>query len=712
MSELWISTNTAATLLNCTPQHVRSLCKKAVYRTRVINSNAGRGGVSYEIDLYSMPETAQAKFFRDNSHQSAIPETAPQGVTTNKAEQSEPASPAALTSYNREIYEKNIEIVEYFKDLKGKAIESALNQWNFDHNDQKPLTKRTLYRLLQTYRENGSIALAGHYGKRQGASLIKDEWFFGAFLKVYAAQGTTTSISACRQVARGYAIKNGQIEAADQFPSVEAFRRKLKTLPPQVLAMYREDLDFYKRNHSYSINIDPDSIQCGQIFVADHAKFDFFVRTADNRLVRPWISALCDYKSRMIVGYDLFLDDPNGNNIIVAMKRSFQNYGIPKMLLFDNGKDYRRKDIGGGRPCRTSDLISDYAPTITHFLGIELHFAIPYNSQTKPIERVFGIFRNYFDKFMPGYAGSDGKKRPDKTKAIELKMAKAIRQGDEETPEKLPVLKFDEWQARVKEFIEVYNYRVFTEGKHAGLSPVGIWNQDAPVMRAPKTDDLAILCAASGEAVRITRNTLRDTRTGERYWASWMRQYDGSEKRFFLRIDPENLETAYCFFADWNDEKERYDLGSFIDTAKRQPSLPLYDNSEEARKALAEQMEIKNGLLRYAKNELKQAVGDPFTPEETLEYMKISVMADHNAACEAKGISPDAPAAPVENQLTRFSSVAKEVKVNEMQGTDHPAFKNKGVKVKRYQQSTQKEEEPKIIRFKRYVTDHAEDENE
>ncbi|MBR6421969.1 transposase family protein [bacterium] len=717
MSELWISTVKAAELLGVSQRYIRNQCADNVYKTRQVSARGGNGGKSYQIDLYSLPAKAQAEYWKQSPSQTGSDLTpalssearekngkelkSGDEISRNKGEVAAETNPAGLAAYNREIFEKNIKIVEYFKDLKGKALKSALNQWNLEHESKKPLTERTLYRIIKTYKESGSAALAGHYGHGKGDSTIKDEWFYNIFLKVYGVQGTTTSVSACREVARGYALKNGQIQASDDFPSAEAFRRKLKTVPPQVLAMYREGKDFWKRYHSYSVPVNWDSIKCGQIFVADHAKFDFFVRTADNKLVRPWISALCDYKSRMIVGYDLFLDEPNGNHIIIAMKRSFKNFGIPKILLFDNGKDYRRKDIGGGRPCRTSDYIEDYAPTITHYLGIDVRFAIPYNSQTKPIERVFGIFRNYFDKFMPGYVGSDGKKRPDKTKEIELKMAKANRQGDEETPEKLPILKFDEWTDQVKKFIEIYNHRVFEEGKQAGLSPVGIWQSEAPVMRAPKNEDFAMLCASTGEPVRVFRNVLRDTRTKKGYWAAWMAQFDRSDQYFYLRIDPENPKTAYCFYADWNQKEKRFALGAFIDIAEMQPEVDMYDDSEENRQILAQQMEIKNGIVRYAKNELKKAVGDPLSPEEILEYMEISVKANHKAACEAKGISIEDPAGPTEIQLTRFSGIAKEVKENENKGVNSAAIsrrRNHGAAA-----GGEEDEEPKIIRFKKYI---------
>ncbi len=771
MSELWITVNTAADLLQVSERTIRRQCALNKYTVQTVSSNVGRGGVSYQIDLASLPERAQIKYWETRNDVTGKPDpsaasgsspatgeprkaTSPQtplqcgegltdsriqSGTTNEAQRltrNEQSSEEAahdmqrqqtmqevvsLNAKNREILERNLEMVEFFKGLKGAEIDSALIQWNSEHGDS--LNKRTVYRILQKFRDGGAAAVAGKYGKSAGTSTIPDEWW-RKFMQVYAALGNKTSLSACREIVRGYAIKTGEIEPDGDFPSRDAFRRRLNREPQAVVEYMREGKDHHKRYHSLYIDVNRDSIQCGQIFVADHAKFDFFVQTKDGRLVRPWISAMCDYKSRMIVGYDLFLDEPNGDHIIIVLKRSFENYGIPQKLLFDNGKDYRRKDIGGGRPTRTSDLIENYTPTIVNILGIEVKYAIPYNSQTKPIERVFGIFRQYFDKFMPGYVGSDGKQRPDKTKELELKAAKLMRQkntADSITKAKdanaeyysaqqtknevaqstknkveLPVLQFDEWENTVREFIDIYNHRVFESGKQAGLSPVGIWQKDSPVMRAPETRDLAILCASSGNPVRVSRNALRDTRSGERYWAPWTAKWEGGKQYFFLRIDPEKPETAYCFYADYDTKENCYKLGSFAGTADRIPSVSLYDDSEENRAELARQMEIKNGLVRYAKNELKKAVGDPLSPDETLELMKISVMADHKAACAAAGISAEDPGAPAGKQITRFSSVAHDIEEAENAGVMSLA-------VAQHILEKKKDEEPKIVRFRKYV---------
>lgn len=804
---VWITVNKAAELLTISKQYVRKQCAKGVYSVRVVSGCTGRGGNSYEIDLTSLPAEAQKRYWMGNAPtspqtplrphpdplQNGEGQNAGEGLTSqpqaaapllqgsregkcgdeitrnglngedanapikstrneqNSAVAQAPRSAvsAGLNAKNREVLERNLEVIEFFKGLRGEEIDSALIQWNSEHGDS--LNKRTVYRILQKFRDGGAAAVAGKYGSLAGTSSITDEWWH-KFMQVYASQGNQASITACREVVRGYAITMGQIEPDGDFPSRDAFRRRLQHEPQAALNYIRKGKDYHKRNDAFWLKVNSDSIVCGEVFVADHAKFDFFVRTKDGKLSRPWISAMCDYKSRMIVGYDLFTDEPNGNHIIIVMKRSFENFGIPRILLFDNGKDYRRKDIGGGRMAATCDLIDRFRPTIAGDLGIDVRYAIPYNSQTKPIERVFGIFRQYFDKFMPAYVGSDGKQRPDKTKELELRerrkqtspqtrsdltptLSGAAREkngelecGNEiarnglngevtrnERNSEVEVLEFDEWVKLAKEFINIYNHRVFAAGKAAGLSPVGIWQQDAPAMRAPKAEDLAILCASSGNPVKVTRSTLTDTRTGSRYWAAWMNEWQGSKQMFFMRIDPERPETAFCFFAD--ETAKGVLMGAFAGTAARMESVPLFDDSEKARELLARQMEIKNSITKYAKNTLKKAVGDALSPEEIMDYMRVSVMASHKAACEARGISAEDPAGPMTIDITKYTGVAREVEAEKTKGVmdlglfgrrPHPEC---GDKIARNGLNGEVEEEPKIVRFRKYVIT-KEDEDE
>lgn len=58
-------------------------------------------------------------------------------------------------------------------------------------------------------------------------------------------------------------------------------------------------------------------------------------------------------------------------------------------------------------------------------LDIEVHFALPYNAQTKPIERDFNKLKEWLSKHCVGYRGGNVIERPEKL-ANEIKNDKII----------------------------------------------------------------------------------------------------------------------------------------------------------------------------------------------------------------------------------------------------------------------------------------------
>lgn len=93
---------------------------------------------------------------------------------------------------------------------------------------------------------------------------------------------------------------------------------------------------------------------------------------------KAYLIALLDDASRMIVGYDLFLED-NYLNLMQVMKSAIIKYGVPKMFSFDNGSNYRNNQIKllGAR------------------IGTTLNYAPPYTPQSKAkIERWFRTFKD------------------------------------------------------------------------------------------------------------------------------------------------------------------------------------------------------------------------------------------------------------------------------------------------------------------------------
>ncbi len=671
-SSIFISKKESCSLLSISRQALEKRIKKGEFITREVYGN---GGLRYELLLASFSIEIQKQYFEKKYNELATSSDMAEkkNLLDNNVEikNDEAFIYASLEPYNRAICDRNLLILDSIGERKGKEAEKFITEvWNKENPDTQ-ISYKSFERIKLAYKKFGISGICGKYGKKKGKTKIKESWWH-TFMSIYAGSGSMTSVRSCWEIVCGSALEKGEIDRKDEFPSFSLFAKRVKEYEcTQALNLIRHGKDYWKQHHSFSIDIDESSYKAGDVFVGDHAKFDVLVALPDASMVRAWITAICDYKSKMILGYDIFYTNPNGDKIILSLKRAFEKAGIPKILLFDNGKDYRRKDIGGGRITKTSELIEASKSTIAGILNIEMHYAIPYNSQSKPIERIFGIFREYFDKHITGYAGSDGKDRPDTTRILEKKMVKIKKEISEENLKQraFPVISFNDFKEMVEEFIEIYNKRAFITGKHAGKSPIHIWNEDNPSLRAANSAELGILCASSGDPARVNRNCLRDTRSGNEYFSSWMIQFEGTKKRFFLRIDPEKPNTAYCFEAkikEYNQVtgKPIYELGKFINTANIKPKTTLWG---ENKKILEDQLEIKKSVYKQAKRLLKDAVGAEMSVKEKFEYMKTSVFAEHLENCEIQNLNSEIEK-PESGLITPFSYIPDEIEKEKNNG--------------------------------------------
>ena len=83
-----------------------------------------------------------------------------------------------------------------------------------------------------------------------------------------------------------------------------------------------------------------------------------------------------------------------------CLRKGMEEFGVPKELYFDNGKDYREKSFN-----------KDFPLSLTKQLGINQIYATPYHGQAKPIERFWETLEDRFCKFF--YLEKDAKKLPE-----------------------------------------------------------------------------------------------------------------------------------------------------------------------------------------------------------------------------------------------------------------------------------------------------------
>ena len=90
------------------------------------------------------------------------------------------------------------------------------------------------------------------------------------------------------------------------------------------------------------------------------------VITIDGKKVQTYLIQIIDDASRLVVGYQFFLND-NSFNLQTVLKQAVKTYGIPKKIFVDNGKPYQNLQF----------------KIICANLGSVLIYAKPYSPQSK-----------------------------------------------------------------------------------------------------------------------------------------------------------------------------------------------------------------------------------------------------------------------------------------------------------------------------------------
>ena len=159
-----------------------------------------------------------------------------------------------------------------------------------------------------------------------------------------------------------------------------------------------------------------------QVWFSDHKELDLLVRVKRMpdgtwKTQRPWITAILDAASDVLVSYILSLN-PNSDCIAECFARACAftvdtpYCGIPDYFYIDNGKDFRSKKMKGlsGPPLY---LNRDFGESgILEWFGIRVIHALPYRGCSKTIERIWKTIDDEWIRECPGYCGPKPELRP------------------------------------------------------------------------------------------------------------------------------------------------------------------------------------------------------------------------------------------------------------------------------------------------------------
>lgn len=389
MNEIWLSAKATWELLEITEKTFYKHLNNGMYDSRYI-SGKGKGGKQLQILLSSLPTAAQDKFFNVNQDKIRIKHM--------------------LKNYSvkeREKADFKLRAVTEYK-YSTLPLDNFLQKFNEKYDTD--VTRSQLLRWQKKFNEGGFENLIDKRGKNSGQhSAISDEaWEF--FKSLYLDQNQR-SVQLCYDYTKKYY----------DVPSISSFRRRLKTIPYNVLVYYREGKKAFNDKCIPDMSRDVTTIQSNEIWCSDHHRIDVFTKDATGKkITRMWLTIFQDVRSNKIVSAICRDSDPNATVIKMCLKEGIKKYGIPQNVYFDNGKDYRSKYFN-----------KDFPVSLVNQLGIKCMYAQKYHGQSKICERTFRTFEDRFGKMFPTYTGKDAKCRPEKMQIPNNKILELAPDKDE-----------------------------------------------------------------------------------------------------------------------------------------------------------------------------------------------------------------------------------------------------------------------------------------
>jgi putative transposase len=368
---------------------------------------------------------------------------------------------------------------------------------------QQHLALSTLQRWIKQYREKGLAGLANARRSDKGKSRRLPAEAI-TLIEGLALQTPPRSMAAIHRQVSTVAREQGW-----KPPSYDCVRQIIKSLDPALVTMahqgaaaYREQFDLLYRRESPHSNA---------MWQADHCELPILLLDEEGLPDKPWLTAIEDDYSRMIVGYRLSFQEATALTTALTLRTAiwrkedprWHACGIPTVFYSDHGSDFTSKHM--------EQVAAD--------LPMELIFSqVSIPRGRGKIERFFRSVNQLLLQDLPGYApkGSTGVKATLTLAAFEQR--------------------FRTW------LLEDYHTRVHEETK---CQPAERWEAGGFVPRMPKSlEQLDLLLLTVAKTRRVQQDGIRFQ--GYRYLDPTLAGYTREE--VVIRYDPADLAEIRVFY--------------------------------------------------------------------------------------------------------------------------------------------------------------------
>jgi putative transposase len=550
---------------------------------------------------------------------------------------------AVIQKFNEELTKKDPNL-PLFKNGNGhrsktKRIQKLLDLYNSGillpeiYKELKSISCATLYNWIQLHKQGGIDGLVPQHG-RAGISKIT-EHEKNLVLTLLLHQNRLKTAYAIT-LAKEY-LKRKDFESPSSPATLRRFVDQFKNEHYDLWILRREGEKALNDKVLPYTERDPNLLEVGDGLVGDGTRLNFLqvIHPITGKPCRAALVLFWDWRSSYPLGWEIMTEE-NIQCVASALRNAILALGkIPKWIYLDNGKAFKAKIF-----TEDIDFEDGELPGMFARLNINYHFAQPYNAQSKPIERIFGILNEQLERLIPSYTGGSIEDKPAWTKRNE-KLARAAHNPYVPTVQETNDL-IRAWRDR---------YAERPSRGRDGLRPIDIFNEG----KGPGVDPNELTYLMMDREIKnIHRNGIT--------WLGWHWYNEalyGLKDKVVIRYSLSDLSQIYIFHKN-----------EFLCTAKPIEKVnPMASESENPKdmEAVKEGFRLKKRVKNMTRNlsdllETKGASQIDWSRTRTLEIAETIQKIEEAKKPRVVNISPFAgtpePELPVkeENKPLRFDS--------------------------------------------------------